>query len=236
LHHSRYKELSTNGLLLRYHSNDYAFSQSKHPPCVVLKLTEHNVIAALPSISTTCRPVLSWTTGDQSCGTIDLFQSNKIQNVTADDLLSRPAVATSKLFCVLSGGKEILFEAKSEKEKRRISQGLNLIFNWLYEVGANTTMMNPKPNITNYDVSHPTRSNDELSGSDPPCCSPKYESFMSVTASTDSEDKNQQPFPWSNVSISFEKSDCCRELDQHPLSNTDFLSVSKPYFLSSTFV
>jgi hypothetical protein len=174
---------------LRYHSNDYAFSQSKHPPCVVLKLTEHKINAASLSISTAHRPLLTWAIGDQHCGTIDLCHSNRIRNATDDDLLSRPAVATNKLFCVSSKGKEILFEAKSEKEKRRIMQGLDLIFNWISEVGVSTAVTNPKPKITKYDISHLTNTNNKLLGINPPCYSSKYESFMYTAASTGSEDE-----------------------------------------------
>jgi hypothetical protein len=183
------QELATNGLLLRYHSNDYAFSQSKHPPCIVLKLTEHKISAASLSFSNAYRPVLTWTIGDQHCGTIDSRHSIKIRNATDDELLSRPAVATNKLFCVSSRGKELFFEAKNEKEKCRIMHGLDLVFNWISEVGVSATTTNHKPKITNCDIRHLTSSNNKMSGINSPCYSSKRDAFMYSAAVTGSEDE-----------------------------------------------
>ena len=89
-------------------------------------------------------PVLSWTVKGTSspepgisCGAVFLFDVTSINNARNMDLRSYATVAPKNCFSVSAKDcPHILFEAKSEKEERRITRGLKLIIAWVNSIAG----------------------------------------------------------------------------------------------------
>ena len=200
--------------MLRYHS-DYSFSQSKHPPCVVLKLE-------ISHDNTT--PALSWVGENNIQKSIHVIDDLKaICNATDIDLCSRPDAATNKLFCLsLKDCKTEIFEAKSEKEKRRIIQGLNAVFDWITSPNFYPTVDDIPPTLSltsyNSDPISNTKDASHKGGCDETTSDSSFLDTLNVPAE-----------------LCIPKSTCSNSTFIHELTSSEvprhFLSVSKgrPY-------